>query len=142
MLDDAEAALRLASRAPTLGRYQIEAAIAASHSARRHGLRPDPGAIVALYRGLVALHPSIGAEVGLAGALAEAGDAMGALAVLDRADPSRAVAYQPWWAVRAHALRQAGDRPAAAAAFDRAITLTTDPAARLFLARRRDQTPP
>ncbi len=137
MMDDAETALRLAARAPTLGRYQIEAAIAAAHAARRQGTPADPGAIVALYRGLVALHPSLGAEVGLAGALLGAGDPAGALAVLEASKPTRAAAYQPWWAVRAHALRQAGDAPGAAAAFDRAIALTADPAARLFLTRHR-----
>jgi RNA polymerase sigma-70 factor (ECF subfamily) len=138
MMDDAESSLRLAARMPTLGRYQIEAAIAAAHTARRHGTAPDPGEIVALYRGLVALHPSLGAEVGLAGALIEAGDAPAALAVLDAADPARAKDYQPWWAVRAHAQRHAGNGPGAAAAFDRAIALTADPAVRLFLTRCRD----
>lgn len=138
MMDDAEEALLLAVRAPTLGRYQIEAAIAAAHAARRRGTAPDPAAIVALYQGLVALHPSLGAVVGLAGALVEAGDPTGAMTVLDGADPARAASYQPWWAVRAHALRKAGDEPGAAAAFDRAIALTADPAARLFLTRRRD----
>jgi RNA polymerase sigma-70 factor (ECF subfamily) len=137
MLDDAEAALRLAARTPTLGRYQIEAAIAAAHTARRHGSPADPGAIVALYRGLLALHPTLGARVGLAGALVAAGDAAAALAVLDEADPARVRSYQPWWAVRAHALTALARVADAEDAFARAIALTADPAARLYLERQR-----
>ncbi|QYK42661.1 MAG: RNA polymerase subunit sigma-70 [Paracoccaceae bacterium] len=137
MLDDADLALRLAARNPTLGRYQIEASIAAAHAARRHGQRTDQQAITALYRGLVALHPTIGARVGLAGALADAGDSSAALAVLDAADPAFAQSYQPWWAVRAHALSRTGDPALAAEAYARAMALTADPAMRRFLARQR-----
>lgn len=138
MLVDAEAALRRAAAGASLGRYQLEAAIASAHAARRHGRVTDWAAIIGLYRGLVALHPTLGAEVGLAAALAEAGDAASALRVLDAADPARAPGYQPWWAVRAHALRAAGDAAGAADAYGRAIGLTQDASVRRFLARRRD----
>lgn len=137
MLDDAELALRLAARAPTLGRYQIEAAIAAAHGDRRHGRPTDWAAIVGLYRGLVALHPTTGALTGLAAALGEAGDPAAGLAVLAQADPAQAAVYQPWWAVRAHLTAANGDSATALAAYERAIALSHDPAARAFLARRR-----
>ncbi len=138
MLADAEAALRRAALRASLGRYQIEAAIAAAHAARRRGRPTDWAAIIGLYRGLVALHPTLGAEVGLAAALAEAGDPAAALRVLDAADPARAAAYQPWWAVRAHALRRAGDLAGAADAYGRAIALTADATVRRFLVQRRE----
>ncbi len=137
MLEEADLAMRLAARQSTLGRYQIEAAIAAAHADRRHGRPVDWMAIVQLYRGLAALHPTLGAVVGLAAALTEAGSPAEALTVLEDADPSRAATYQPWWAVRAHALRATGDRANALDAYERAIALTADPAQRLFLSRRR-----
>jgi RNA polymerase sigma-70 factor (ECF subfamily) len=136
MIDDADLALRLAARRPTLGRYQIEAAIAAAQSDRRHGRPTNWTAITGLYRGLVAIHPTLGAEVGLAAALCEAGDPAAALALLDAADPARRSTYQPWWAVRAQALRQSGRVPEAAEAYGRAAALAEDPAVRAFLARR------
>lgn len=137
MLEEADLAMRLAARRSTLGRYQIEAAIAAAHADRRHGRPIDWMAIVQLYRGLVALHPTLGALVGLAAALTEAGAPAEALALLEGADPGRAATYQPWWAVRAHALRATDDRANALDALERAIALTGDPAQRLFLSRRR-----
>jgi RNA polymerase sigma-70 factor, ECF subfamily len=137
MLADADRALRLAAARPSLGRYQIEAAIAAAHADRRHGRPTDWSAILGLYRGLVALHPTTGARIGLAAALAEAGEPRQALAVLDAADRSRVATHQPWWAVRAHVLRLTGDRAGATEAYARAIALTADPAVRAFLARRK-----
>ena len=116
MMDGADLALRLAARTPTLGRYQIESAIAAAHADRRHGRRTDWAAIVVLYRGLVALHPTTGALAGLAAALAEAGAPADGLAVLEQADPTHAIAYQPWWAVRAHLLAASSDTVSALAA--------------------------
>ena len=137
MMSDADLAMRLAARAPTLGRYQIEAAIAAAHADRRQGHPTDWGAIAALYRGLAALHPTTGALTGLAAALGEAGDPAAGLVVLQTVDASLAAAYQPWWAVRAHLLAHAGATDQAIACFDRAITLCPDPAARAFLARKK-----
>lgn len=137
MMDDADMALRLAARNPTLGRYQIEAAIAAAHAVRRHGRPTDWVTIAGLYRGLAALHPTTGALTGLAAALGEAGDAAAGLAVLSEADPALSAGYQPWWAVRAHLLAASGDAANAMAAYDRAIALSHDPASRAFLASRK-----
>jgi RNA polymerase sigma-70 factor (ECF subfamily) len=58
-----------------------------------------------------------------------------ALALLDT-EAEAAAGFQPWWAVRAEALRRLG-RPEAGAAYDRAIALAPDPAVRAWLARRR-----
>ena len=137
LVAEAEAALHRAAANRTLGRYQIEAAIQSAHADRRHGRATDWAAIATLYRGLVALYPTTGALTGLAAAVGEAEGPLAGLAVLDTADPARSVAYQPWWAVRAHLLAAKGEATAAAAAFDRAIALSSDPAVRTFLARRK-----
>ncbi len=59
------------------------------------------------------------------------------LALLDTIDRAAVATYQPYWAVRAHLLRQAGEAAGAAEAYDRAIGLTEDPATRRFLLERR-----
>ena len=59
------------------------------------------------------------------------------LAVLDGADATYAVAYQPWWAVRAHLSVLAGASGQALACYDRAIALCPDLAARAFLAKKK-----
>jgi RNA polymerase sigma-70 factor (ECF subfamily) len=138
MMDDAERSLRQAARHQTLGRYQIEAAIAAAHADRRHGRPADWAAIAGLYHGLVAMHPTTGALTGLAAATAAAGDPAAGLDILDLVTPAHAALYQPWWAVRAHLLTDTGNAALAAAAFDRAFALSHDPAARAYLAKRRD----
>jgi RNA polymerase sigma-70 factor (ECF subfamily) len=82
--------------------------------------------------------PSPVVAVNSAVALAQAGDADGALAVLDElGDDSRLADYQPYWAARAEILVRVGKRTEAAAAYDRAIGLEPDPAVRDFLQRRR-----
>jgi RNA polymerase sigma-70 factor (ECF subfamily) len=53
------------------------------------------------------------------------------------AGDARLEAYQPYWAALAELLRQTGDHEAATSAYDRAIVLQPDPAARDFLVRRR-----
>jgi RNA polymerase sigma-70 factor, ECF subfamily len=136
LLQDADRAMRHAARNRSLGRYQIEASIAAALCDRRHGRPTDYAAIVHLHEGLAALFPSTGAQVGLAGALAAAGDFARALDVLDAIVPDQAASYQPWWAVRTHVLDEMGSTVAATAARSRALALTVDPAVRAFLARQ------
>jgi RNA polymerase sigma-70 factor (ECF subfamily) len=137
LLQDADRAMRHAVRNPSLGRYQLEAAIAAALCDRRHGRPTDFAAIIRLHEGLVALFPSIGAQIGLAGALAAAREFARALTVLSAILPDQAASYQPWWAVRAHVLDEMGSTDAATAARSRALALTVDPAVRAFLARQR-----
>lgn len=137
----AEAELRLAraSRAQSLGRFQLEAAIQSAHvdGARRGTL--DWNAIVNLYRGLMALAPSIGAAVGLAAALAELSGPSAGLAELAAIDRTLIADYQPAWALRAHLLSRLGRSREAAEAYTRAAGLCEDPAVRAFLLARRDR---
>jgi predicted RNA polymerase sigma factor len=79
--------------------------------------------------------PSLGAAVAQAAANAEVHGAVAALRLLDAVPGISVQNYQPYWAVRAHLLHQLG-RAEAAAAYDRAVGLTEDPALREFLRAR------
>lgn len=61
------------------------------------------------------------------------------LALLDRIEGEAIATYQPAWAVRAHLRDMAGDLPGACMAYDRAISLCTEPPARRWLEGQRDQ---
>lgn len=137
LLRDAEKALRNAARHASIGRYQLEASIQAVHAARRLTGATDWAALALLYAGLIRVAPTIGARTGQAAVLCQTEGPGTALAALDAmADVARKT-YQPWWAVRAHVLERLGEVEAARAAFDRAIGLSDDPAARLYLAARK-----
>ncbi|HEY3847233.1 MAG TPA: DUF6596 domain-containing protein, partial [Acetobacteraceae bacterium] len=135
---EAERLLREASALQRIGRFQLEAAVQSVHAARRHDGRTDWVAIVALYDGLEALTGSPVVGVNRAVALAETAGAAAGLAALDSlsAEPSLA-AYQPYWAARADLLSRLDRVAAADAAYERALALEADPAARRFLAERR-----
>ncbi|MEZ5892272.1 MAG: DUF6596 domain-containing protein [Parvularculaceae bacterium] len=144
LIAQAEQALGHAWRLKRPGRYQLEAAIQSAHAAGRLQDREVIRDILRLYDHLLAVAPSTGAEVGRAAALGAAGFHKEGLAVLDAIHESLNAAYQPYWAVRAHLLADAGRRDAAGQAYDRAIGLASDEATRRFLMRRkreRAQTP-
>ncbi len=129
MIAEAETLLFRAAAAGRPGRYQLEAAIQSAHAIRRHGSAPDWPAIVMLYEGLHALTGSPATAVSRAAALAQTQGVQAGLAALDEmAGDPRLAAYQPWWATRAALLAQAGLAVEAAAAYDRAISLSSDPA--------------
>jgi RNA polymerase sigma-70 factor (ECF subfamily) len=135
MIEEAEAQLCEAARAQRPGRFQLEAAIQSAHAQRRvTGATPWP-AIALLYRAVLAIAPSAGAQVAHAAAEAECRGPDAGLALLGALATDRVAAYQPYWAVRAHLLAQAG-RAGAADAYRRAIGLAEDPAIRRFLQRR------
>ncbi len=132
---EAEAELGAAARMGRIGRFQLEAAIQSVHADRAQTGRTDWAAIVDFYEHLVRLAPTLGARVAQAAAVAEAHGAAAGLALLDTIDSAAVATYQPFWAVRAHLLRQAGEAADAAEAYDRAIGLTEDPATRQIPAR-------
>lgn len=139
LIAEAEDLLRRAGGLKRMGRFQLEAAVQSAHCARRHGGHADWGAIVTLYDALHALTGSPVAALNRAMALAERDGPAGALAALDAlAQDPRLADYQPYWAARADLLARTGDRPAAAAAYQRAIGLESDAAVRRFLQRRAD----
>ena len=109
------------------GPYQIKAAIAALHCDDGPTDWPQ---IAALYGGLARIEPTPVIRLNHAVALAEAGEAQTALAILDALEGVED--YQPFHAARAMVLDRLSD-PAARAAFDRAIALApTEADARLL----------
>ena len=133
LINQADQLLRQTARWATPGPYQIEAAIQSAHNERLITGRTPWAGIVQLYERLVALAPSLGAQVARAVAWAQAGDAAQAQALLAGLDHPRRSSYQPYWVALAHVSAQAGRRGDAARAMQQAIGLTSDPAVRLHL---------
>ncbi|MFD3444103.1 RNA polymerase sigma factor, partial [Microbacteriaceae bacterium 4G12] len=132
-----EAHLRHASSLGRIGRYQLEAAIQSVHCARRSTGSVDLAALRTLHEGLARIAPTLGALVSLAAVIGDLDGPDAGLAALDRIGQEAVQRFQPAWATRAHLLDRAGRADEAAAAYDRAIALTTDPAVRAYLADRR-----
>lgn len=130
---EAEQQLAAAAACGAVGAYQLEAAIQSAHTQRRLGMAVPPQALVALYDGLLALRPSIGAQVSRACALAAAQGPAAGLQALDAIDAERVASYQPYWAARAHLLGAGGQVDAARAAYARAGGLASQPAVRSYL---------
>ncbi len=138
LIEEAEELLRRASRLPTSGRYQLEAAVQSAHVVRRVTGRADWAAIEGIYDVLLNITGSPVVAINRAIAVAENRGAADGLAALDAlAEDARLRNYQPYWAARAGLLARTGDVAAADAAYERAIGLNTDPAVRRFLQRRR-----
>ncbi len=140
LLGQAEEVLLAAATLRSPGPLQIEAAIQSAHCQRAYTDSTPWRAIAQLYAELVRLAPSIGARIGQAVALAEAGDLSSALAALDALGSLEATAvagYQPYWVARAHLCRMAGRATDADAALVRAIGLTEDERVRAHLQRQR-----
>jgi RNA polymerase sigma-70 factor (ECF subfamily) len=137
LIDRATAHLQHAATLHRIGPYQLEAAIQLAHASRRHG-GPAPWAdIEQLYGGLLARHPSAGAAIGHALAVAHAHDspARGLQLLQAVAEPSRAN-HPPWWAATAHLLAWAGRRDEALQAYEQALALTRTPLLRRTLQAR------
>jgi RNA polymerase sigma-70 factor (ECF subfamily) len=138
MIDEAEKHLFTASTAGTIGRYQLEAAIQSAHVVRRRTGQADWAAIEALYDALAGFDGSPVIAINRAVAIAENRGAASGLLMLDAvANDPRLATYQPYWAARAELLARNGDAAEADAAYEIAIGLERDPAARRFLQRRR-----
>ena len=133
LLAEAERCLRLASDMKSLGAYQLEAAIQSAHCERRVGAPVAPEVLVSLYEGLLALRPSIGAQVSRACALANARGPEIGLRALEAIPALEVANYQPFWAARAHLLAAGGARSASRQAYDRAIGLSASAAVRAYL---------
>lgn len=134
---------RLLHRARALGgmgRFQLEAAIQSVHCARTEA-GADWRSLATLYTALVALAPTLGARVAQAAAVGGAEGPEAGLALLDTLTDEAARRFQPAWAARAHLLEQAGRPVEARAAYERAISLTTDAGSRAYLERRRAALP-
>jgi RNA polymerase sigma-70 factor, ECF subfamily len=84
----------------------------------------------------VRVAPGIGALVGRAVALAQAGDPVTGLEALGDIPADRVTAYQPYWAARGHLFHLAGLNHEARQAWERAMGLTDDPSLSRYLSER------
>lgn len=119
------------------GRFQLEAAIQSVHCDRRRSGRTDWATLELLYRALLQVAPTLGAEVSLAVVIGETYAAQAGLAYLESLGAARLDRFQPAWAARAHLLAGAGHTDAAIAAYQRAADLATDPPMRRYLEQAR-----
>ncbi|MGE0027489.1 MAG: RNA polymerase sigma factor [Thermoleophilia bacterium] len=121
------------------GPFQVQAAIAALHVDAPSEEEVDWAAIAELYAALGRLAPSPVVELNRAVAVGFAeGPEAGLELVAPLLDEPRMARYPPLHAAHADLLRRTGDRDAARAAYDRAISLGGNDVERAELARRRD----
>jgi predicted RNA polymerase sigma factor len=133
LIDEAERELAQAATFKQLGRFQLEAAIQSIHTQRAIAQSVDWAALALLYEGLIQLSPTLGALVSHAAAIAEAQGLDQGVAQLDLLPTAAVQNYQPYWALKAHLLKQQGCQSAAQQAYSRAIGLTESAAIREFL---------
>ncbi|MEQ6902176.1 DUF6596 domain-containing protein [Nocardioides sp. YIM 152588] len=137
LIAEGHALVRECLRINRPGRFQLLAAINAVHTDAPAAADTDWGQVVALYDRLARLDPSPIVALNRAIAVAEVdGPAVG-LALVDGLPGLEG--YHPWHATRADLLRRLGRGAEAAAAYDRAIQGTANPAERAYLTRRRGE---
>jgi RNA polymerase sigma-70 factor (ECF subfamily) len=119
-----------------IGRFQLEAALQAAHAVRRRTGRVDWAGVLRLTDALAMVAPTLGARVARAAARARVDGPEAGLALLERDQDPLIDRFQPAWATRAQLLAEAGRPRDAAVAYERAISLTTEPAIRRFLENR------
>jgi predicted RNA polymerase sigma factor len=124
--------LRRRAREP-IGRFQLEAALQSAHAARRHGGTVDWQGVLQLTETLTQVAPTLGARVAVAASRSHVDGPSAGLAELDRIEDPSIEAFQPAWATRAQLLAQAGRLQDSALAYQRAVSLTTEPAVRRYL---------
>jgi len=138
MILEAEHLLLKASRSNVLGRYQLEAALQSAHVYRRATKNENWKDVLSIYDALLSFANSPVVAVNRSLALAEVEGPYNALAALTKvAEDQRVAEYQPYWAARAELLSRTGKIFEASQAYDMAIGLERDPAARRFLQKRK-----
>jgi RNA polymerase sigma factor (sigma-70 family) len=130
------AATRLAATGAPVGRYFLQASIAAEHATASRAEDTDWDRIAALYDVLAQAAPGAVVEVNRAVAHGRAHGAAAGLAVLDAVDPSRLGSSPLLPSVRGDLLERAGRHADAASAFDEAAALTRNEGERRVLRRR------
>jgi RNA polymerase sigma-70 factor (ECF subfamily) len=137
-IDEGVRTLDRALRLRRPGPYQLQAAIAALHATAPTAEATDWPQIAGLYGRLACHTPSPVIQINRAVAVGMADGPRAGLGVLEALGADTRIAgYQPFHAARADLLRRAGDDRAAAAAYARAIELSTNAVERAELERRR-----
>lgn len=136
LIMEAERYLHAASQAGGIGHFQLMAAIQSVHAQRLWTGRTEWEAIAQLYEGLIRTHPTLGALVGRAAAVAEAYGTERGIELLEAISPAEVVNYQPYWALAGHLYKRMHRTEEARSAYSRAIGLCTDVSVRQFLSRQ------
>jgi RNA polymerase sigma-70 factor, ECF subfamily len=125
----------------SVGRYLLQAAIAAEHARTVDGAPTDWRAIATLYQALARVDPSPIVELNRAVAVAQGEGPAAGLALLDEvAARGELAGYHLLPAARADLLRRLGRPSEAAAEYERALSLCDNDAERRFLHRRLAET--
>jgi RNA polymerase sigma-70 factor (ECF subfamily) len=135
LIAEGQALVRACLRRNQPGPYQIQAAIAAVHSAAPTAADTDWSQIVALYDQLTAVAPTPVVALNRAVAVAELSGPAAGLAAVDQLDLP---GYHLFHAARADLLVRVGRTAEAAQAYERALELATNATERAFLSGRRD----
>lgn len=135
MIAEAERHLADAAALRDFGRYQTEAAIQSLQVQAVLTGRTPVRPLLQLYDLLVSQAPTMGAITARAAAYGLHESPAAGLAALNLLPASKAAIYQPWWAARAHLLREARDEAGASKAAAMALTLSRDPAVQTYLSR-------
>ncbi|MGH3091825.1 MAG: RNA polymerase sigma factor, partial [Gaiellaceae bacterium] len=120
------------------GPYALQAAIAAVHVEAARADETNWSRIAELYDQLAAVHPSPVVDLNRAVAVAMSAGVESGLLLVDRIEGLDG--YHLLHATRADLLRRCGRQTEAAAAYERALELTTSPVERSFLERRLAET--
>jgi len=134
MIEQAEDLLRQASRAGSVGRFQLEAALQSAHAYRCRTGRCNWVEVVQLYDALFGITESPVVALNRALAIAERDGPQAGLDAMP--DGVRLAEYQSYWAARAELLARAGAREEARRAYEMAIGLERDESVRRFLQGR------
>lgn len=119
------------------GPFQIEAAIQAAHCYRAHTGEVPWKDIAHLYQALVTEHPTMGARVGMAVAVAQAENSPARGLAILQAIPSELVQnFQPYWTAISYLFEKQGRTDEAIECVRRALGLTTQPRLHRYLQRR------
>ena len=125
----------------SVGRYLLQASIAAEHARTLDGRPTDWRAIATLYEALARIDPSPIVELNRAVAVAQAEGPAAGLELLDElAARGELAGYHLLPAARADLLRRLGRPAEAADEYERALSLCDNDAERRFLARRLAET--
>jgi RNA polymerase sigma-70 factor (ECF subfamily) len=116
------------------GPYQVQAAISALHAEARTSQDTDWKQIAALYDSLRVMHPSPVVEVNRAVAVAMAQNPSVGLSLLHRVEGVEE--YYPYHVAHADLLRRTNQREAAADAYEKALSLCSNSAERVYLQNR------
>ncbi|HZB49381.1 MAG TPA: RNA polymerase sigma factor [Mycobacteriales bacterium] len=135
LIAEGQAIVRACLRRNRPGPYQIQAAIAAVHSAAPRAADTDWGQVLALYDQLLAVTPTAVVALNRAVAVAERHGPAAGLADMDGLDLA---GYHLFHAARADLLFRLGRTGEARSAYERALELATNPAERAFLTGRLD----